>query len=66
MDILNRIQSDFTPKDPIQYDDVELKKQVCSHIEYALHEDGNYYCKACKACDSDSYWGINRDRELTV
>ena len=44
---------DWQPTDPIQYDDAELKKKVCSHIEYALHEDGEYYCKACKICSSD-------------
>ena len=30
-----------------------LKQASCTHKEWAEHEDGEIYCKACKACASD-------------
>lgn len=35
-----------------EYDN-RLKVLTCSHIDYALHEDGEIYCKACHTCSSD-------------
>jgi hypothetical protein len=50
------IVEDWTPKDPIQYDDVKLKVMTCSHIEQDkfIMRDGTEQirCKACKIWDS--------------
>ena len=48
---------DFTPRDPIQYDDELLKRLSCSHIEQDtfINRDGSEEkrCKACKTFESD-------------
>ena len=57
MDILTRIQSDFKPTNPKVYDDAELKKLSCSHLEQDtfILQNGTKEkrCKACKKWDSE-------------
>lgn len=67
-------------KDPILYDDVKLKKMVCSHLEQQKFIDntGNEQmrCSACGMWDSeaavvlkeyyeeDKHWGVNIEAEM--
>ena len=50
---------DWTPKDPIQYDDALLKRLACAHLPEDLktfiNRDGveEKYCSACKTFESD-------------
>ena len=48
---------EFKPKDPVQYDDVLLKRMTCSHIEQQtfIYRDGTKekYCPACRTFESD-------------
>lgn len=48
---------DWKPKDPVEYDEVELKKNACSHLEQDkfIDRQGNEQirCKACQKWDSE-------------